>query len=128
PGSGCPSATASSTPTAARSAISTTSGAARRSSSSCPSPARAATRKRQMTERLYYADAYLREFDASVVRVDRRDGRTVVVLDRTGFYPTSGGQPFDVGFLDVGRPFQGRLQVIDVVDDDNGEILHVVDG
>ena len=81
-----------------------------------------------MTERLYYTDAYLREFDASVVRVDRRDGRTAVVLDRTAFYPTSGGQPFDVGFLDVGRPFQGRRPIVDVIDEDSGDIAHVIDG
>src|SRR5438128_12322903 len=74
-----------------------------------------------MTERLYYSDAYLREFDASVVRVDRRDGRTAIVLDRTAFYPTSGGQPFDTGTI-------GRLRIIDVVDDDTGEIAHIVDG
>ena len=74
-----------------------------------------------MTERLYYTDAYLREFDASVVRVDRRDGRTAVVLDRTAFYPTSGGQPFDIGTI-------GRVRVIDVVDEDTGEIAHIVDG
>ena len=50
-----------------------------------------------MTERLYYSDPYLREFDARVARVDEIDGRRSVVLDRTAFYPTSGGQPFDVG-------------------------------
>jgi alanyl-tRNA synthetase len=105
-----------------------------------------------MTDRLYYADAYLREFDAVVTRVGQRDGRAFVVLDRTAFYPTSGGQPFDLGTLEgdpervalqtpervalqtefprteVGRPFQGRLHVIDVVDDDNGDVAHVVDG
>jgi len=74
-----------------------------------------------MTERLYYADAYLREFDASVTRVDQRDGRTRVFLDRTAFYPTSGGQPFDLGTL-------GAARIVDVVDDDDGEIAHVVDG
>jgi alanyl-tRNA synthetase len=76
-----------------------------------------------MTDRLYYADAYLREFDASIVRVGRRDGRAVVVLDRTAFYPTSGGQPFDTGSL-----AGDRLQVIDVIDDDDGGIAHVVEG
>jgi len=100
-----------------------------------------------MTDRLYYADAYLREFDASVARVDLRDGRAVVFLDRTAFYPTSGGQPFDVGTLSgdpervaphtseraglqegVGRLFQGRLNVVDVIDEDDGEIAHVVEG
>src|SRR6266850_5457663 len=111
-------------PTGAPPAISAMSGGARRFSSSFRSqamPTRPATRGVRMTERLYYTDAYLREFDASVVRVDRRDGRTAVVLDRTAFYPTSGGQPFDVGTI-------GRLHVIDVVDDDTGEIAHLVDG
>jgi len=79
-----------------------------------------------MTERLYYADAYLREFDASVVRVDRRDGRTAVFLDRTAFYPTSGGQPFDIGTL-VGDSERVALRVVDVVDDD-GDVAHIVDG
>ena len=42
-----------------------------------------------MTERLYYNDAYLAEFDAIIVRVMAHDGRPAVVLDRTAFYPTS---------------------------------------
>lgn len=50
-----------------------------------------------MTERLYYTDSYLREFQARVVERSR-DGRTVY-LDRTLFYPASGGQPFDVGSI-----------------------------
>ena len=73
-----------------------------------------------MTDRLYYTDPHGREFDAVVARVERRDGRTVVMLDRTSFYPTSGGQPFDVGTL-------GGVRVIDVVDDEEGEVLHVVE-
>ena len=72
-----------------------------------------------MTDRLYYSDAYLREFDARVERAGFADGRHVVVLDRTAFYPTSGGQPFDVGML-------GSTRVLDVIDDESG-ILHVVD-
>jgi alanyl-tRNA synthetase len=80
-----------------------------------------------LTERLYYEDAYLREFDASIIRVERRDGRTAVFLDRTAFYPTSGGQPFDLGTFDVGRPFQCRLRVLDVVDEDD-DIAHIVEG
>jgi alanyl-tRNA synthetase len=74
-----------------------------------------------VTDRLYYTDAYLREFDARVVRVDARDGRTSVVLDRTAFYPTSGGQPFDLGILT-------GLSVVEVVDDEGGDILHVLNG
>jgi alanyl-tRNA synthetase len=73
-----------------------------------------------MTDRLYYANPYLREFDATVERVESRGGRTVVSLDRTAFYPTSGGQPFDTGTL-------GDLRVVDVVDEDDGTISHVVE-
>ena len=76
-----------------------------------------------MTERLYYNEAYLRTFDAAVTRVDVIGGRTSIVLDRTAFYPTSGGQPFDTGVL-VGET---RLQVVDVVDDDSGDVVHIVD-
>jgi alanyl-tRNA synthetase len=72
-----------------------------------------------MTERLYYADPYRREFDATIRRVDRTDGRTLVVLDRTAFYPTSGGQPFDTGAL-------GALRVVDVFDEDGGAVVHVL--
>ncbi len=80
-----------------------------------------------MTERLYYEDAYLQKFDATVTRVDRRDGRTFVFLDRTAFYHTSGGQPFDTGTLDGGSE-RAAVRVLDVVDEDGGDIAHVVDG
>ena len=50
-----------------------------------------------MTERLYYRDATLRSFSAHVAGVD--DGGRKVYLDRTAFYPTSGGQPHDLGTL-----------------------------
>ncbi len=61
-----------------------------------------------MTERLYYTDSYLREFDAAVT--DRSDDGTRVYLDRTAFYPTSGGQPFDRGTVN-------DVPVVDVVDE-----------
>lgn len=48
-----------------------------------------------MTDLLYLRDAYLAEFDATVVAVDEESGR--VALDVTGFYPTGGGQPHDTG-------------------------------
>jgi alanyl-tRNA synthetase len=51
-----------------------------------------------MTERLYYHDSYLRQFGAHAVEC-AGDGRTVY-LDRTAFYPSSGGQPFDLGTID----------------------------
>ncbi len=52
-----------------------------------------------MTELLYNEDAYLREFDATVVETTA-DG---VVLDRTAFYPGGGGQPADTGVLRAGE-------------------------
>jgi alanyl-tRNA synthetase len=71
-----------------------------------------------MTQRLYYADAYCRAFDAVVTRVFEHEGRPAALLDRTAFYPTSGGQPFDVGSL-------GAVSVVDVVELD-GDVVHVL--
>jgi len=50
-----------------------------------------------VTERLYYTDAYLTEFDATVL--ERADSGRRIYLDRTAFYPASGGQPSDRGWL-----------------------------
>jgi alanyl-tRNA synthetase len=69
------------------------------------------------TERLYYTDSYLTTFQAAIV--EQRDGGRRVYLDRTAFYPTSGGQPFDTGWLDQSR-------VVDVVDEDD-RIAHVLE-
>ena len=74
-----------------------------------------------MTERLYYTDSYLTEFDATILRIESHGDRRAVVLDRTAFYPTSGGQPFDTGQL-------GSAMVIDVVDGDDEVIRHVIEG
>jgi alanyl-tRNA synthetase len=71
-----------------------------------------------MTDRIYYTQPWCRAFDALVCRVVDSSGRPALVLDRTAFYPTSGGQPFDTGRLD-------STSVIDVEDHD-GEIVHVV--
>jgi alanyl-tRNA synthetase len=73
-----------------------------------------------VTDRLYYTDAYLTEFDAVVTAVGEDAGRPWAALDRTAFYPTSGGQPFDVGAL-------GGASVLDVVDREDGAIAHVLD-
>jgi alanyl-tRNA synthetase len=73
------------------------------------------------TERLYYTDSHLIEFNARVVDITERvSGWTAVVLDRTAFYPTGGGQPSDTGTLNGSR-------VVECVDD--GErVLHLVQG
>lgn len=74
-----------------------------------------------MTERLYYTEPYRTEFDAVVQAVHRDQGRVVAILDKTAFYPTSGGQPFDTGLL-------GNRRVAEVIDRDEGTVGHVVDG
>jgi alanyl-tRNA synthetase len=74
------------------------------------------------TERLYYNDSHLKEFDARVVSVyGLEGGRAGVALDRTAFYPTGGGQPNDTGTL-------GAARVVDCVEDEGAGVLHVVEG
>jgi alanyl-tRNA synthetase len=51
------------------------------------------------SDRLYYTDSYLIEFDAVVRDIVKQNDRWVATLDRSAFYPTSGGQPFDTGTL-----------------------------
>src|SRR5215213_121432 len=74
-----------------------------------------------MTERIYYNDPYARTFDAHVREVRTVNGRSAVTLDRTAFYPTSGGQPFDTGTLNM-------IRVVEVVEDEDGEMVHVIEG
>ena len=71
-----------------------------------------------MTERLYYDNAYLTEFDAQVLACNAKEECFDVLLDRSAFYPTSGGQPFDTGVL-------GTAEVVDVNVTD-GEVWHTV--
>jgi alanyl-tRNA synthetase len=61
-----------------------------------------------VTHRLYYTDSYLRDFEATIL--ERSDGGRRVYLDRTAFYPTSGGQLCDTGRL-------GEIEVTEVVDE-----------
>ena len=77
-----------------------------------------------MTQRLYYNDPYKRAFDASIAGIVDREGRPAIRLDQTAFYPTSGGQPFDTGTLAVTGG--AVLEIVDVVDSDDGDVLHVV--
>lgn len=74
-----------------------------------------------MDARLYFDDAYATRFSARVVERTTVDGRPAVVLDQTCFYPTSGGQPHDVGRL-------GDCRVVDVLTRDADDaVLHVLD-
>lgn len=73
-----------------------------------------------MTERLYYNDAYLTEFDAVVVDCVPDGEGFRLRLDRSAFYPTSGGQPYDTGTLN-------GVNVVDVLVGDDGDVWHVTD-
>lgn len=74
------------------------------------------------TERLYYTDSHLTDFEARVTSVTESvSGWTAVTLDRTAFYPTGGGQPSDTGEL-------GGARVIECVEMEDAGVLHVIQG
>src|SRR5215831_11580772 len=72
-----------------------------------------------MTQKLYFDNSHLIDFTATIIGRKDVNGHPGVILDRTAFYPTGGGQPFDTGKL-------GDVSVIDVVETDNGEIVHLI--
>ncbi|MFZ0912041.1 MAG: alanine--tRNA ligase-related protein [Candidatus Korobacteraceae bacterium] len=83
-----------------------------------------------LTERLYYIDSFLTEFEARVVAVTSEAGDTAVTLDRSAFYPTSGGQVFDTGWLNMpGTNDPQRIRVKEVAENEQtGDVLHIVEG
>ena len=76
-----------------------------------------------MTEKLYYQDAFMKEFTATVLSADERDGKNVVTLDRTAFYPEGGGQLADSGWLKLA---DGTMVGVLDVQEEDGEIRHTV--
>jgi alanyl-tRNA synthetase len=83
-------------------------------------------------ERLYYADATLTHFTATVtdIRERSRTGSASlwqIALDRSAFYPTSGGQPHDTGTLTATAPSGARLEapIVEVEEDEHGELWHL---
>lgn len=88
-----------------------------------------------MTERLYYQNSFLYDFTASVEAVRTLpDGRRALVLDRTAFYPASGGQRYDTGWVEfVSAEGEAplalpKLRVAEVIEDESdGTVLHVVE-
>ena len=72
-----------------------------------------------MTEKLYYLDSHLFEFEATVLAAREGKRGWEIVLDRTAFFPEGGGQPADTGTI-------GRARVLDVHERE-GEIRHLCD-
>jgi alanyl-tRNA synthetase len=74
-----------------------------------------------MSNRLYYADSYTRDFEAHIVEHLTLNGHPAIILKDTYFYPTSGGQPHDTGSI-------GTAQIIDVITrDKDGAVIHILD-
>ena len=86
-----------------------------------------------MTKRLYYDDPYLVRFSARVIDSLEWEGQPAVLLDRTAFYPTGGGQPTDTGILcgtgvAGGSAVTEEVPVIEVVErPEDGAVVHVLD-
>lgn len=71
-----------------------------------------------MSKRLYYEKTYLQEFKGKILEKIKIDGKPALILDNTCFYPTSGGQPNDLGYI------QG-VSIVDVIEE-NEKIIHVL--
>jgi len=87
----------------------------------------------QTSERLYYSDSFLTTFTGTVTGVrevadSNAELRWQLALDRTAFYPTSGGQPFDTGHLNATLPDGTTLTLLveQVEEDEQGEVWHLV--
>ena len=72
-----------------------------------------------MTEKLFYKDAYIKEFQAKVLKCEKEKNYFKIILDKTAFFPEGGGQTADTGFI-------GDAKVTDVQEID-GEIIHFAD-
>ena len=76
-----------------------------------------------MTTRLYYHDSFLYDFEAEVREV-QESPKPALFLDRTAFYPTSGGQVFDTGVISTENE---KLKVTEVVDTQDGRVIHYLE-
>ncbi|MGA8440527.1 MAG: alanine--tRNA ligase-related protein [Candidatus Sulfotelmatobacter sp.] len=76
-----------------------------------------------MTDRLYYRDSFLYTFDAEVRSV-LESPRPALILDRTAFYPTSGGQIHDTGWLENS---DAKFRVTEVADTEDGQVVHYLE-
>lgn len=72
-----------------------------------------------MTERLYYTDPYIKEWNARIIEVFEEEGKFYVILDKTAFFPGGGGQPEDRGFIDdleIKSIFEREKEIIHVLE------------
>jgi len=76
-----------------------------------------------MTDRLYYHDSFLYDFEAEVSELSNAP-RPALFLDRTAFYPTSGGQIFDTGTIESGNE---KLKITEVADAEDGRVVHYLE-
>ena len=76
-----------------------------------------------MTDRLYYHDSFLYEFEGEI-RDITESPRPAVTLDRTAFYPTSGGQVHDTGWITSGA---AKHRVTEVADREDGGVVHYLE-
>ncbi|MGG7177133.1 alanyl-tRNA editing protein [Clostridium paraputrificum] len=72
-----------------------------------------------MTEKLFYTDQYIKEFEANIVKITEKDNKYLIELDRTAFFPGGGGQCCDLGFIDGNK-------VIDMIEEKN-RIYHILE-
>jgi alanyl-tRNA synthetase len=81
-----------------------------------------------MTDRLYYHDSFLYEFEGEITEVvpaAEINARHGVYLDRTAFYPTSGGQVHDTGWISPSD--QEKFRVAEVVEEEDGRVVHYIE-
>ncbi len=76
-----------------------------------------------MTDRLYYHDSFVYQFDAEVREIVDHP-RPGLILDRTAFYPTSGGQVFDTGVISAGNE---EFKIAEVADTEDGKVIHYLE-
>src|SRR5436305_3651277 len=76
-----------------------------------------------MTDRLYYRDSFLYEFEGEICDITETP-RPAVTLDRTAFYPTSGGQIHDTGWITSSG---ARHRVTEVADTEGGGVVHYLE-
>ena len=73
-----------------------------------------------MTKKLYLDDPYLQNCSAEIVEQTQVHSKPGIIIDQTVFYPTSGGQPHDNGWIN-------GVEVIDVLEDHNQQIVHLLE-